>query len=306
MEHKDARSLAPSAQEELRLKAVKAVLDGAKQVDVASLYGITRQALGKWIQTYRRHGENGLKNRPQGRPRGIVLKQWQTDILVQRILDHQPEQLGLTETLWSRQSVGELVQSLFDIKLSRWTIGRYLNLLGLSPPKPMRWLEEMNPQKARHWMKEEYPLIHKQAQKNKARIYWVLDTGIELSCPAEAGPGPAEASTSRCSDSRKMIAAITNRGRFSFMIYSDRLASDIALEFLHRLFLQDKNKRLYLIMQDHPVHRHTEVQSFLASKEIDSATVPLSACRDRSKSNREHFTPEEPEITNILRQKRAS
>jgi len=76
-----ARSLPPAriwvlrkAQEDIRRKAVKAVLDGRKQVDVAQIFGITRQAVGNWVRAYRSYGlrfEKGgvkvLKAKPKGR-----------------------------------------------------------------------------------------------------------------------------------------------------------------------------------------------------------------------------------------------
>ena len=47
MKTKDARTLPPLAQEDLRSKAVKAVLGGMHQVQAAKLFGVTRQAIGK-------------------------------------------------------------------------------------------------------------------------------------------------------------------------------------------------------------------------------------------------------------------
>ena len=56
MKTQDARSLPAIAQEDLRRKAVKAVLDGKKQVEVAKLFCVTRQAVGKWMKAYREGG----------------------------------------------------------------------------------------------------------------------------------------------------------------------------------------------------------------------------------------------------------
>jgi len=53
MKIKDARSLPIVAQADLRKKAVLAVLNGAKQVEVANLFGVTRQSVGKWVAHYR-------------------------------------------------------------------------------------------------------------------------------------------------------------------------------------------------------------------------------------------------------------
>jgi len=136
MEHKDTRSLPPSAQEEIRIRAVKAVMEGRTQLEVAELFGITRQALGKWVKTYREKGENALKAKPQGRPKGISLKGWQASKVIRKIVGNHPDQLRLPGCLWTRESVGKLIENMFDIKLSRWTVGRYLRRWGLSPQSP--------------------------------------------------------------------------------------------------------------------------------------------------------------------------
>ena len=61
MNLRDARSLPAIAQEDLRQKAIKAVLDGKKQVEVAKILGVTRQAVGEWVKTYREEGSRALK-----------------------------------------------------------------------------------------------------------------------------------------------------------------------------------------------------------------------------------------------------
>ena len=52
MKTKDAHSLPSVAQEDLRRRAIKAVLDGTKQVEVSKILGVTVQAVGKWIKAY--------------------------------------------------------------------------------------------------------------------------------------------------------------------------------------------------------------------------------------------------------------
>lgn len=70
MKIRDARSLPAQAQADIRTKAVKAVLHGKKQVEVAEMFGVTRQAVGKWIKAYREDGAKSLKAKKQGRPKG--------------------------------------------------------------------------------------------------------------------------------------------------------------------------------------------------------------------------------------------
>ena len=65
-------SIAVVSQESIRLEAVKMVLKGNKQIEVAKNFGVTRQAVSKWVKAYRKEGEKGLKAKQVGRPKGRV------------------------------------------------------------------------------------------------------------------------------------------------------------------------------------------------------------------------------------------
>lgn len=67
----DARSLPPLVQEHLRLQAVAAVLSGRPIVDVAASFGITRQAIHKWMKAHHLGGPDALAARRRGRPRTV-------------------------------------------------------------------------------------------------------------------------------------------------------------------------------------------------------------------------------------------
>jgi transposase len=45
MEIRDARKLSPKAQESIRMRAVRAVLGGKSQVEVAAIFGVSRVAV---------------------------------------------------------------------------------------------------------------------------------------------------------------------------------------------------------------------------------------------------------------------
>jgi transposase len=70
MKKQDARGLSAKAQETLRIRAVKAVLAGRTQLEVAKKFFISRQVVGKWLKDYRAYGFKGLKTQALGRPRG--------------------------------------------------------------------------------------------------------------------------------------------------------------------------------------------------------------------------------------------
>src|SRR4030042_1460888 len=122
----DTRTLSPSAQESLRIRAVKAVLAGHTQVEVAGIFEVPRQTVGLWVKAHRRGGLRSLKAKKRGRPKGGTLLPWQAAQIVRAITDRTPDQLKLPFYLWTREAVGRLIEDRFGIRLSVWTGGRYL------------------------------------------------------------------------------------------------------------------------------------------------------------------------------------
>jgi len=269
MEKVDARSLSSKAQERIRQLAVKAVLDGAKQVEVAKLYDITRRAVAKWLKSYRDGGFQALTAKPKGRPKGGSLLPWQSAQIAKTVVDHHPEQLKLPFYLWTREAVAKLIQRKFGIRVSVWTTGRYLKRWGFTPQKPVRRALEQNPQEVRNWLEEEYPAIREQAKSEKAQIFWGDEMGLRSDHAVGRSYGlrgqtPVIVATGK-RFSCNMISAITNQGRLNFMVFKGRFIAKVFLEFLYRLVRQSKRK-VFLIVDNHPVHRSKKVKQWLEER----------------------------------------
>jgi transposase len=270
MEKIDARSISPSAQEHLRRMAVKAVMEGAKQKEVAKMLGVTRHTICRWVKAYRDQGLEALQAKQKGRPKGGKLLPWQAAQIAKAVIDHHPEQLKLPFYLWTREAVALLIKRRFGIQLSVWTVGRYLKRWGFTPQKPARRAWEQNPEQVRHWLQKEYPQIRRQAQKDKARIYWGDEMGLRSDHAVGRSYGlkgqtPVILATGQrfgCN----MISAITNQGRLNFMVFRERFTAQVFLEFLRRL-LRQSDRRVYLIIDRHPVHRSRKVQNWVRENE---------------------------------------
>lgn len=262
----DARSLVPKAQERLRQLAVKAVLDGKKHVEVAKLFGVTRRAVSNWLRAYRNGGIPALKAKPKGRPKGGRLLPWQAAQIAKTVIDHHPEQLKLPFYLWTREAVAQLIRRKFGLQVSLTTSGRYLKRWGFTPQKPVRRALEQNPQKVRNWLEEEYPAIRQQARSEKAQIFWGDEMGLRSDHAVGRSYGlrgqtPVIVATGKrfgCN----MISAITNQGQLNFMVFKGRFIGKVFLEFLRRLVRQSK-RRVFLIVDRHPVHRAKKVKQWL-------------------------------------------
>jgi len=123
----DARTLSQDAQESLRMRAVKAVIeDGKTQVETAKTFGVGRVIVGRWIARYRREGQEALLKKKRGRRSSDMrlLKPHQCATVVRMITDNCPDQLKLPFALWTREAVSDLIERKWGVKLSVRSVGK--------------------------------------------------------------------------------------------------------------------------------------------------------------------------------------
>lgn len=169
-----------------------------------------------------------------------------------------PNQLTLPFYLWTRAAVASLIAREYGIKVSLVTVGRYLRAWGLSPQKPVRRAYERNEAAIARWLKQEYPMIARQAKQEHAAIYWGDEMGLRRdhvtgTSYAPVGHTPVIRATGQrfwC----HMISAITNKGALAFMVFQGTFKAPVFAEFMQRL-LKQIDGRIYLIVDGHPVHR---------------------------------------------------
>ena len=271
MEQKDARSLSLGAQEDLRQRVVMAVADqGMYQAEAARVFAVSRQAINGWLKRYRSGGVQRLKARRQRRPPEPRLSARQAKRARQLIVDRCPDQLKLPFALWTREAVRQLLIDQFGVKVSVWTVGRYLKAWGMTPQKPLRRAHEQDPEAVDNWLTQTYPTIRRQAKAQKARIHWIDEMGMRSTHQTGRSSGikgqppviPGTGKRFGCN----MISAITNRGRLYFMVFKQRFSADVFIRFLLRLLRQVKGK-VFLIADGHPVHRSQKVKKWLTDHE---------------------------------------
>ena len=263
----DARQLPPTAQADLRRKAVAAVRAGQSKTEVARLFGVARQTVHSWVNAYQEGGAAALKARRRGRRPGKRLSGKQSAVIRRRIRDRHPDQLKLPFYLWTREAVGELIAREFGIEVSVWTVGRYLGDWGFTPQRPARRAWEQNPKAVRRWLREEYPAIRKQARAEKAEIYWEDEMGLRSDHAAGRSYAPRGQTPAIPTSGNRfgcnLVSAITNRGRLYISVFRGSFTTKVFLEFLRRLVKQVKRK-VFLILDGHPVHRARAVTHWLA------------------------------------------
>ncbi|WP_216673526.1 transposase [Paraburkholderia solitsugae] len=60
-----------------------------------------------------------------------------------------------------------------------------------------------------------------------------------------------------------MISAITNRGALAFIVFEGKFQNAVFIEFMKRM-LKQATRKIYLIVDGHPVHRSAAAKKFVA------------------------------------------
>lgn len=268
---KDSRSLDQAAQEVLRIKAVKAIIAGKTQGEVAELFEVSLKAVNNWWKTYRERGMSGLymrSRRPKSAYEGGKLKGWQCASIVRTIMRKTPDQLDFGFMLWTRDAVAELIKKRYQVLLSKWTVGRLLKKWGMSPQKPVKKAYQQQPEVVKNWLDKEYPRIARKAAIEKAEIHWGDEMGVRSDDQigrtyGKVGQTPV-VKVSGQRFSCQMISTVSNLGTLRFMVFDGKFNADVCITFLKRL-IKDAAKKIFLILDGHPVHKSRKVKAWIAA-----------------------------------------
>lgn len=263
----DTRCLSPVAQTALRQRVIRAVAGGMSQAQAARVFRVSRRSVNGWHRRWRRGGVRALGSRPRGRPQVLSLKPYQAATTVRLITERCPDQLALPFALWTREAVRDLIARRFGVRLSIWTVGRYLRRWGFTPQKPVRRAYERDPEAVRRWLQKQYPAIRALAQRERATLFWGDETGMRSDHQAGRSWGrrgrtpvvPGTGKRFRCN----MLSAITNRGALAFMVFDRRFTAAVFVGFLRRL-IRHTRRKVFLIVDEHPVPGAASVERWVA------------------------------------------
>ena len=265
MYKKDARRLDHKTLTELRNRAVGSVQEGQSPSDVAKALGVTRAAVYMWLARYRHGGWGALDARKRGgRPGKLDGKalSW----LYKTITSKNPLQLKFTFALWTSRMVQELIRRKYGIELSKASVCRLLNQLGLTPQRPVWRAYQQCPEDVQRWLNEEYPQIRELAKKEKAIIFFGDEAGVRSDHHAGTTWAPKGrtpvVSTTGARFGLNLISAVSAQGEFRFMVTKGRVGAQVFIDFLDRLIYNAK-RPIFLIVDGHPSHKAKMVNRFL-------------------------------------------
>lgn len=267
MKKMDARRLDHKTLTELRKRAVCSVQEGQSPEVVAMALGISRATIYGWLALYRNGGWGALDARKRGgrKPKleGKALR-WIYDTITKK----NPLQLKFTFALWTAMMVRQIIYQQFGKKLSKASVCRLLNQLGLTPQRPVWRAYQQKPEEVQKWLQEEYPKIRRLARKKKAIIFFGDEAGVRSDHHAGTtwavkGKTPVVSSTG-ARFGLNMISAVSAQGEFRFMTVRGRVGAAVFIEFLKRL-IHGIDRMVLLIVDGHPAHKARMVKNFIDS-----------------------------------------
>jgi len=267
------KNMGASAQAELRLRVVNAIIEGMSQSEAARTFKVGLRSVNRWMAGVAASGTRAVAAKLRGRRAGEAgkLNMRQAVRIKRLIVGKLPDQLRLPFYLWTREAVRSLIEREYGIRLSLSTVGNYLKAWDMTPQRPVRRAYERNEAAISRWVAEDYPLIAQEAKRERATIYWGDEAGFRSDDVrgrsfSPRGQTPEVAATGKrfgCN----MISALTNRGALSFMVFAGRFVTATFLAFLERLIKQANGRKVYLIVDGHPVHKAKAVKGFVAANE---------------------------------------
>jgi len=263
----DARRLDHKTLTELRKRGVASVREGQSPEIVAKALGINRVTMYGWLARYRNGGLKALDAQKRGgrKPKlDAKAMKW----IYNTVTSKNPLQLKFTFALWTAKMVGEVIYQRFGIKLSKASVCRLLNQLGLTPQRPVWRAYQQRSEDVRRWLEEEYPRIRAVARRHKALIFFGDEAGVRSDHHAGTtwgikGKTPIVSSTG-ARFGLNLISAVSAQGEFRFMTVKGRVNASKFIEFIKRL-IHGVDRMVFLIVDGHPAHKAKMVHRFVDS-----------------------------------------
>jgi transposase len=177
---------------------------------------------------------------------------------------------GYETDFWTTRRLIQVIQSTFDVLLSKQTVMRRLHDAGLTYQKPEREYFELSEEERQEWVRTEVPKIRRAVKKYDAILYFQDEANVSLTALlaktwAPCGQTPKQTVTGKRGGVSAM-SAITSRGRLIFRLHDKRIASDEVIDFLSQMLRHHRRRHLVVVMDQAPPHTSQKTAAYIASQ----------------------------------------
>ena len=119
------------------------------------------------------------------------------------------------------------------------------------------------------WLRQDYPAIVARARREKGAFFWGVETGLRGDDVRGRSYAPrGQTPVVRPNQKRAsvgLISAVANKGELRWMVLDGALKAPVLIRFLERL-IREAERKVFLILDNLPVHRSHAVQAWLAER----------------------------------------
>lgn len=283
MEKINLKKVSLETRKNIKQQVIQLLKKGVKHKEIADTLNISLQTVDRISSAYKKEGMKCLQEKTRGRKIGekrqLTLEQ-EKEIL--NILIHKtPDQMELCFMLWTRGAVCQLIQKKYNITITLRNMSEYLKRWGITCQYPTKKAYFQDNVKLDIFMREIYPVIVKQAQKENAIIFWgdeiengVIFWGDETEINNQVyhvcrfAPKGQIITVSSFSEVEKisMISAISNQGTCHFLCYDENITQQRFINFMERL-VKGKDRKVLFIVNNLKVYHGELIVEWLSKHE---------------------------------------
>ncbi|WP_029767251.1 IS630 family transposase [Haloglycomyces albus] len=267
----DMRRLSPVAQEALRLRVMHAVVNGMDPDEATRVFCVSTDSIANWQDRYGQGGWEALRSRRPGRRPGEGTRMTASEekALLDRLLTHTPDDVGMVGRLWTARTVAVLARELFGAIYTDRGMRTLLTRWGFSLQRPDKRAVEADCESQRVWVEQSWPLLRQRAKDEGALIFFADQVGVRSDqlygrTWGHRGHTPVPTQTGNRFGINAM-SAISMQGTMMFTAWQGSATTDVFLTFLNRLITTVKPK-IHLVLDGHSVHRSKAVRDWVAAR----------------------------------------
>ncbi len=253
---------------DLRVRAVQAVSRGIPVGQVASVFGVDRSTLSRWMVRYRVNGDGGLQ-RKQGSGRPRLLEDIEEKDLRFIVLCAASD-FGFETDLWTVGRLQQVIEDVCEVRVSRDTVWRRLRDAGLTYQKPERHYFQADEKARQEWLRNEVPRIRHTVRKYRAILYFQDESNVSLTAFLGKTWAPCgQTPQIRVTGTRggvSAMSALSGQGRLVFRLYEKRIASAEVIQFLGQMLRHHKGRHLVVVMDQAPPHVSRKTMTYIAEQ----------------------------------------
>lgn len=147
--------------ERRRRLAIQRIREGHRPSEVAHFLGVDESSIRRWMISFRKHGEKGLKAQLSpgpGRPPKLTRTQ---EKIVLRWVKEDPMDHGFPTELWTAARLAQLIGEEFGVRFNPRYLSSWLRARAQTPQMPQRTPRQRDPEKIDQWLAADWPRIKK-------------------------------------------------------------------------------------------------------------------------------------------------